>query len=61
MVKCKKWATDFDGGDDAEMVASFKKLAMIDGDYTVLPGHGESTTLTHEKSYNTLMRYAIKQ
>jgi glyoxylase-like metal-dependent hydrolase (beta-lactamase superfamily II) len=53
--------TDFEGGDDAEMVASFKKLAMIDGDYTVLPGHGESTTLTHEKSYNTLMRYAIKQ
>lgn len=53
--------TDFEGGSDTEMVASFKRLATIDGDYTVLPGHGESTTLSHEKNYNTLMRYAVRQ
>lgn len=53
--------TDFEGGSDVEMVASMKRLAMLDGDYTVLPGHGESTTLSHERNYNTLMRYAVKQ
>lgn len=53
--------TDFEGGSDTDMIASFKRIASIDGDYTVLPGHGESTTLHHEKNYNTLMRYAIKQ
>ena len=53
--------TDFEDGSDVEMVSSLKKLAMLDGDYSVLPGHSESTTLSHERNYNTLMRYAMKQ
>ena len=53
--------TDFEGGSDMEMVSSLRKLALLDGDYTVLPGHGESTTLSHERSYNTLMRYALRR
>ena len=53
--------TDFEGGSDMEMVSSLRKLALLDGDYTVLPGHGEATTLSHERNYNTLMRYALRQ
>lgn len=37
-------------------LASFKKLAALDGDYTVYPGHGEETTLQFERENNRYMR-----
>ena len=33
-------------------LASLKKLAMIPGDFTVYPGHGEETTLQFERENN---------
>ena len=48
--------TDLPTGSDEEMIKSMKKLKSIDGDYRVIPGHGELTTLEHEKRYNPLMR-----
>ena len=32
------------------------RLAGLEGDYTVYPGHGAATTLQREKAYNPFMR-----
>lgn len=44
---------DLPGGNYNELINSLKtKLAPIDGDILVYPGHGPSTTLKKEKLYN---------
>ena len=48
--------TDLPGGDWATIVASLNRLAKIEGNFWVYPGHGESTTLAQEKRYNPYMR-----
>ncbi len=48
--------TDFPSGSDAEMLASFRKLRDLSGDYRVFPGHNESTTLEFERKNNPVMR-----
>lgn len=48
--------TDLPTGDEAQMARSLKKLKELDGDYQVIPGHGELTTLEHERRFNPLMR-----
>ena len=48
--------TDFPGGDWKAIVASLGRLAKIEGNYWVYPGHGESTTLAQEKRYNPYMK-----
>ena len=35
---------------------NFRKLKNLEGDYRVIPGHGPTTTLDHERKYNPLMR-----
>ncbi len=47
--------TDLPTGSDEHMIMSLKKLKELDGDYRVIPGHGELTTLSHERKYNPLM------
>lgn len=47
--------TDFPGGDSAAIFRSLKRLSQMEGDYTVLPGHGPSTTLSAEQSGNPYM------
>jgi glyoxylase-like metal-dependent hydrolase (beta-lactamase superfamily II) len=47
--------TDFETSSFTDMMASLKKLKEIKGDYQVLPGHGLTTTLEHERKYNPLM------
>ena len=44
--------TDFPGGSWQQMTESLKKLAALPGDYRVLPGHGEETTLEWERKHN---------
>ncbi len=44
------------GGDWNEIQKSLLRLAKLDADYIVYPGHGESTTLAMEKKYNPYMR-----
>ena len=44
--------TDLPGGNARDMRASLGRLAALTEDYIVCPGHGESTTLSHEKQYN---------
>ena len=48
--------TDLEGGDFALLVQSLKKLGELPGDYTVLPGHEQATTLARERQYNRFMR-----
>ena len=48
--------TDLPGGDWNTIQASLKRLASIEADLQVFPGHGESTTLAQEKQYNPYMR-----
>ena len=44
--------TDFPGGDVRAMRASLQRLAALDGNVRVYPGHGEPTTVAHERRYN---------
>ena len=50
--------TDLEGGNDDIMMQSLKRLAELDGDFEVYPGHAESSTLGYERSFNRYMRYA---
>ena len=47
---------DFPGGDPQEMLKSLRRLASLQAEYQVHPGHGESTTLNREKGYNPYLR-----
>lgn len=43
---------DLYGGSYDVMLKSLRKLADLEDDYTVYPGHGESTTMQHERKHN---------
>ena len=49
--------TDFEGGSVPEMMQSLKKLAALEGDFTVYPGHEEFSTLAYERQFNPYMNY----
>ena len=48
--------TDLPGGSWATILKSLKRLAAMDKDYAVYPGHGPATTLAEEKQWNPYMR-----
>lgn len=47
--------TDFPGGSYKEILASVQKLAALEGDYKVYPGHEGKTTLENERRNNPYM------
>ena len=47
---------DLPGGDPRVMLQSLRRLASLQADYHVHPGHGGSTTLSGEKQYNPYLR-----
>lgn len=48
---------DLPGGEYMALLSSLKKLSKaLPGDYRVLPGHGEETTLDVERKYNPYFR-----
>lgn len=47
--------TDLPGGDRERLAGSLKRLAELEGDYRVYPGHGSPTTLLREKKTNPYM------
>ena len=48
--------TDLPGGSWDAMTRSLARLAALESNYWVLPGHGESTSLSEETKYNPYMR-----
>ena len=44
------------GGDWVAIQKSLKRLSAMEADFTIFPGHGESTTLAAEKRYNPYMK-----
>ena len=48
--------TDLLGGDWATIIQSLKRLKEIEANLRVFPGHGGSSTLSHEKMANPYMR-----
>jgi len=47
--------TDLMGGSYEDMMLSMAKLKQLEGDYTVLPGHEDSSTLAFERENNPYM------
>ena len=48
--------TDFPTSSMRDMMKSVQKLAALEGDYAVYPGHEMFTTLDHERKFNPFMR-----
>ena len=53
--------TDLYGGSMDEMMASLARLAKLPGDYRVLPGHMEPSTLDRERAYNPYIQMALRK
>lgn len=51
---------DLTGGDEQQMLDSLKRLAGLEGNYKVCPGHGPLSTLDQERSGNSYVRMAVK-
>ncbi len=50
--------TDFPGGSTASLISSIgKKLMVLPEETMVYSGHGEPTTIGHEKAYNPIMSF----
>ncbi len=52
---------DLAGGDISDMFKSLRRLYELSGDYRVLPGHEEETTLSRERTENPYMAEAIRR
>ncbi|MBP3673625.1 MAG: MBL fold metallo-hydrolase [Oscillospiraceae bacterium] len=48
--------TDLPSGSWSAIQVSLHRLAQLEGDFAVYPGHGGSSTLANEKKYNPYMR-----
>lgn len=48
--------TDFPTGNTVELIKSVKKIYALGDDYKVYPGHGDPTSVSHEKKYNPYVR-----
>ena len=46
--------------DEETELRSLKKICMLEGDYEVYPGHGDSSTLQIERMFNYYCREAVK-
>ncbi|MCL2222105.1 MAG: MBL fold metallo-hydrolase [Oscillospiraceae bacterium] len=52
--------TDLPGGSREIILQSLKRLAELNGNFEVYPGHDESTTLENERKFNRDILEAIK-
>ncbi len=52
--------TDFPDGDYGQILQSLKRLARLEGDYTVCPGHEGTTKLSTERATNYYMIEAMR-
>jgi hydroxyacylglutathione hydrolase len=49
--------TDLPGGDARTLTRSLKKLAALAESLPVYPGHGDPTTIGHEKNHNFFLQF----
>lgn len=61
LFRCSCGRCDFPGGDYRRMLASLARLAALEGDWRVLPGHDRETTLDYERRVNPYMRQGTAQ
>lgn len=52
LFKLSMGRTDFSTGSEIDMQNSLKRLAKLQGNFTVYPGHGDATTLDYERKNN---------
>lgn len=60
LFRCSCGRTDFEGGDYREMLQSLGRLARLEGNYRVYPGHDVPTTLDYERRVNPYVRQGMK-
>lgn len=56
LFQCSVGRTDFAGGSMSEIIASVKKLAKLDENIEIYPGHGGASTIGYEKMANPYLR-----
>ena len=56
LFSCSCGRTDFPGGSVPEILASLRKISQLEGDYKIMPGHEEQTTLDFERRNNPYMK-----
>ena len=61
LFRCSCGRCDFPGGDYRKMLTSLGRLAALEGNLRVLPGHDRETTLDYERRVNPYMRQGAKQ
>lgn len=49
------------GGDRVKMQETLKRLSSLEKDYTVMPGHGEATSLSREKRFNPYLSRLVSR
>ena len=52
--------TDFYGGNDLALMKSLSRLAALEGEFTLYPGHESATTLNIERKFNRYLRFACE-
>ena len=53
--------TDLPGGDMRAELRSLKRIASLEGDYEVYPGHAESSMLSIEREHDPYVRHALEK
>lgn len=48
--------SDLVGSDTRKLIDSLKRIALIEGDYTLYCGHGSVSTLNKQKQYNVYLK-----
>ena len=54
-------STALPGGDMRAELRSLKRIASLEGDYEVYPGHAESSMLSIEREHNPYVRHALEK
>ena len=52
--------TDLETGSMDDMLRSLRRLALLEGEYHVYPGHEEESLLSHERLANPYMREGLR-
>ena len=60
LFRCSCGRCDFPGGSYPKMLTSLARLAALEGEWRVLPGHDRETTLDYERRANPYMRQGMK-